>query len=125
MTIIVSAGLALVFVKSNIIATGSERSTYTAALVGALIGSGYVLFLLTVFPVQLTRGPQLLRRHWLNFLRGGISAIPIVVIGSLMNLWDRPFLTALGWALIIGLAFGIVFQMAERFIAAPIDRGKA
>jgi hypothetical protein len=115
LTIIVSAGLALAFLKLNIIQTGSERSAYTAALFGALIGAGFYLVLRMVLPGMLERGPLLLRRNMPTMLAGAFAAIAVAVIGSFMDLWSRPFLTALGWGLIIGVAFGVVYWLAVRF----------
>lgn len=115
LTIIVSAGLALMFVKLNIIQTGSEPSAYTAALVGALIGAGFYLVLRTVFPAVFEKGPLLLRRNLPIVLVGVFAAVAVAVVGSLVDLWSRPFMTALGWGLLIGVAFGIVYWFAVKF----------
>lgn len=118
LTIIVSAGLALLFVKLNFIQTGSQHSAYTAALVGALIGGAFFLVLRIIFPAVLEKGPLLLRRNLPIVLVGAFAAVAVAVVGSLADLWSRPFFTALGWALVIGVAFGIVYWFAVRFPVA-------
>jgi hypothetical protein len=118
LTIIVSAGLALMFVNLNIIQTGAERSAYMAALVGALIGGGFFLVLRLLFPAVLERGPQSSRRNLPIVLVGAFAAVAVAVVGSLADLWSRPFFTAIGWALVIGVAFGIVYLFAVRFALA-------
>jgi hypothetical protein len=61
-----------------------------------LIGAGFYLVLRTVFPAVLEKGPLSLRRNLPIVLVGAFAAVAVAVVGSLADLWSRPFMTALG-----------------------------
>lgn len=122
LTIIISAGLALAFVKLNIVEAGSQRSAYTAALAGALIGAALFLLAPRVVPPILQRGMLSSRRNLVIVLAAAFSVVPVAVIGSFMDLWGRPFFTALGWALLIAVIYGIMFWTVLRFMGFTRQR---
>ncbi len=91
-------------------------SIVAAVFAGAVIGGAAFLVVSRRLMRLLRPDSAFSGQRGFIILASSLSTVPVAIVGSLAGLWRRPFPTALGYGLIIGAVYILLFWCVMKLI---------